>query len=218
MQELTAVETLKVMTIDQAQREHYLAAAARIAKEGPRIIAGIKDEQGAKRAVAWRLEVREFIRSVEAGALGLASAELHRRKKEIDAEMDAYIEPCKKLFNEAKGRTDRAIADFDQAIDLGKHKAAKAVMRAPLVFTPPTVEMPKIPNAVWKKTYMVTIEDMGELLAYIAANPKYHEWIKQEVLVAKLEDQAAKLAGNMGEFPGIKCFQGKSSAVVGGPK
>jgi hypothetical protein len=245
MQELTATKTLKVMTIGEAQREQYRSVAARIQQEGPAIIKGIKTKEGADKAAAWRVDVREFIRSIEAGPLGMASADLLRLKREIDAEMDLYIDPCKKLSNEAKAKGDRWVLEEEQRVkllnaklnakaeekavkkqeqvvqtlmDLGKHKAAKTVLRQPLVYAPVVVEMPKVNNTIMKTIYAVTIEDMGELLAYIAERPQYHDWIDQDVLLGKLKAQAVQLAGNMQDFPGIKCTQSKTSALVGGPK
>ncbi len=244
-QELIEATELKVMTVDEAQREHYKQTLAVLVKEGPAILAGIKNKDGVDRAAAWRVKLRDFIRSVETGGLGLASQWLHRRKKEIDAEIDLYIDPCEKLFKEAKVRMDKWYLDETQRVrlaqakatakavaqaetqqqqkvqtlmDLGKPKAAMIAAQRPLAVAPPTIEMPKIKNAVWKKKYIVQIEDLGALLKCIARAPKYHPWIDEETLVSRLEAQAHQLDGNMKEFDGIRCYETTNSASVGGPK
>lgn len=244
-QDLITTSELRVMTVDQAQREHYAQMVAKFKAEGPKIIAGIKNEEGVNRAAAWRIELRDFIRQVNEGAFGMASAALHRRKKEIDAEIDLYVDPVDKLFKEAKAKMERwnlqevervralqatatkkamAKAEETQQIkvqslfDLGKPKAAMVAAQRPLIVAPPTVAMPKIPNAIWKKKYIVQIDDLGALLAYIAKNPEYHKMIDQDALTTKLESIAVDLDGNMTKFKGIQCLQTVNSIVVGGPK
>lgn len=241
MQTLTEPTDMKKLALAEKERSLYQMHAKTIEDEGKRVIASIKDAKSCEAAIAWRLEQRKYIESVEEGPLGEILALRKGMLAEITTEIKGYIDPCKEWMKKVKEKTDtwyaaeearvrleqmkasakeevKAVKKQEKTVqtllDLGKHKQAKAVMRAPLVFTPPVVEMPKIKGAVWKKNYMVSIEDIGELLTYIAANPKYHNWIKQDLLIAKLEDEAVKLAGNMGEFPGIKCFQGKTSAVV----
>ncbi len=92
---------------------------------------------------------------------------------------------------------------------------AMVVAKKPVAFTPVKIEMPKIKDAVWKKTYIVNIEDIGALLTYIAKTPRYHNLIDQERLVGRLETVARTLSGNMGEFKGIKCFEGENYALGG---
>ncbi len=246
-QEMSLIDStqLKIMTVDEAQREHYKTELAEIQNESKAILAGIKTKEGVDRASAWRLKLRNFIKSIEIGALGIASEMLYRRKKEIDAEIDAYIEPCEKLFKEAKTKMDRWYLDeadkvritnekahakeiakaeekqqqqIQTLMDLGKPKAAMIAAQKPLLVVPPTVQMPEIKNAIWKKKYFVKITDVGEVLKHIAKNPKYHEMIDQEKLVTKLESLAAKMGGNLQEFKGLECFQSPNSVTVGGAK
>jgi len=245
--EVTPTTQLRVMTVTEAQREHYKKTLAKLEREGPKIIAGIKNEEGAQKASAWRVEVRDFIRSVESGMLGEASKKLLALKREVDAEINSYVNPCEKLFKDAKTKMDRwyldesnrikllqekqATKDIQKAeekkektiqtlMDLGKEKEAKSVARKPLAFVPKTIAMPKIENAAWKMDYRVEIEDLGALLKHIAAHPEYHEWIDIDDLRAKLKGYAAKLNGNMAEFAkhGVQCYATPSSVTVGGPK
>lgn len=246
-QELIESTELKVMTVDEAQRAHYKQTLAAIDKEGPAILAGIKNKAGVDRASAWRLRLRDFIKSVESGSLGIASAWLHRRKKEIDAEINFYVDPCEKMFKEAKVKMDRwyleeservrianekamakdvAKAEVKQQqkvqtlMDLGKPKAAMIAAQKPLAVVPTMLAMPKIKNAAWSKDYFIQINDMGALLAHIAKNPKYHDMIDKETLVSKLKALATTLDGNMAEFAkhGVQCFVTPTSATVGGRK
>lgn len=244
-QDLIEATQLRVMTVDEAQREHYKQELAAIQSEGPKVLAAIKNKEGVERAAAWRVRVRDFIRSVESGALGIASAMLHKRKKEIDAEINSYIDPCDRLAKDAKVRMDRwyteeadrvRLAQIKAAakatekaelkqtqtvqvlMDLGKPKAAMAAAAKPLNVAPPTIEMPKIKNAIWKKQYKIQIEDLGSVLKYIAKHPEFHSVIDQKTLVSNLESLAAELDGNMQKFDGVKCLVTPNSVAVGGPK
>lgn len=244
-QGLIEVKEMQAITIDEARRAWYKDQLAKFQREGPKILAAIKNEEGAQKAATWRVEVREFIKAVEDGALGEASSWLHKRKKEIDAEIDLYTVPAKKMFGEAKGKMDRWYADeaernrianeklkakdiakaeekqaqqVQTLMDLGKPKQAMIAAQRPLAATPRTVEMPKIKGAVWKKKYVIQIDDLSALLTTLAKKPQYHRMIDQEVLRSRLEGLAADLAGNMAEFKGIRCFETATSAVIGGPK
>ncbi len=244
-QELIAAKEMQAITIDEARRAWYNDQLAKFKNEGPKILAGIKNEEGVTKASAWRVEIREFIRTVEAGALGTASAWLHKRKKEIDADINSYIDPCDKLFKEAKVKMDRwyldeaervrianekakakvvAKAEEKQAqqvqtlMDLGKPKQAMVAAQKPLPVHLPKIPMPDIKHAVWKKKYIVQIDDLSTLLAYIAKKPQYHKLIDQEKLIGRLEGLAVDLAGNMAEFKGARCFETPTSVSVGGPK
>ena len=244
-QELIETSELKSITVDEAQRAHYRQTLARIEQEAPKIIAGVKNKAGADKEAAWRLEVRTFIRSIEDGSLGVAKAFLHRRKKEIEAEINSYVDPCENLIRKSKAVTDAWYAEElrrarereaklkektvakaeehrDQKVqtlmDLGKTQAAMVAAQKPLVVSPPPVVMPKIKNAVWKTEYSVEIVDLGALLKYIAGKPAYYGLIDVKTLTASLKGLAAQLQGNMQEFKGVECTVKPSSVIVGGPK
>lgn len=249
-QELIEQAEMKILTVDEAQREWYKGQLAKIEKEGPKIIAGIKNKEGAEKATAWRVEVRNFIKSVEEGALGIASSWLNKRKKEIDGEINGYTDPCDKLAKEAKAKTDKWYTAEAQRVkelndrlqtkaidkaeekkeqkvqtlmDLGKHQAAMIEAKRPLQAIIPKIEMPKIKGAngelaVFKKSYVVQIDDLGEVLKHIAKHPAYYALIPTEILRGRLELLAKDLNGNMAEFKGLRCFETVNSDVRGGIK
>jgi hypothetical protein len=244
-QEIIEAQELKVMTVGEAQREQYQTTVAKFKAEAPKILANIKSEEGCNKAAAWRIQIREFTKSVETGVLGVAQAFLNKHKKAVDAEIRSYVDPCDALFKEAKAKMDRWYLDESQRIqalhdkaktkaidkaevkqqqvvqtlmDLGKPKQAMIAASRPLAVALPTTTMPKIKGAIWKKKFVVQINDIGVLLAYIAKNPKYHRLIDQEVLQSRLETLALSLDGNMNEFKGIQCSQTPDSAVGGGPR
>lgn len=237
---------IRKMTIDEKQRELFRLSAAQIETQAKNVMAeikGAKTTEELDKAVAWCVEKKDMIAKIEDGELGLARAFWHKKWFTQNEEIKGFTTPLKTwkdkvmavvtakraeikarlLADEAKKNAKllaKAEEKHEQKVqtlmDLGHEKKAMAVAKQPVAFTPVKIEMPKIKNAVWKKTYIITIEDIGELIESIAAHPRYHNLIDQEKLTGRLESLARDLAGNMGDFKGIKCFEGENHALGGG--
>lgn len=209
------------------------------------IKAGPKSKEAMERAAAWRVKQREYVQSVEDSPLALARSYYHKKHAELNDEIKRYTQPCKDWTVKVKSRMDQWYLDEEHRVkmlqvketakamekaetkqqiqiqtfmDLGKPKAAEAIARRPLAYTPPTVQMPKIKNAIWKKKYFIQIDDMGALLAYLAKHPEYHGMIDAPALTTKLEGIAVDLDGNMEQFKGVRCLVTPNSSAIGGPK
>ena len=206
---------------------------------------GPKSKEAVERAVAWRIKQNRYIESVEQSPIALAKAYYRKKWDAMNEEINGYINPCKDWMKRVKARMDQWHLDEQQRVrmedakakakalekaenkqqqqiqtfmDLGKPKMAETVAKRPLAYTPPTIQMPKIKNAVWKKKYVVQIDDLGALLAYIAKHPEYHGMVEAVALTSKLEGIAVDLDGNMERFKGVRCFVTTNSAAIGGPK
>ncbi len=245
MQQTMELEKVKDLAIDEKQRELFKIHAATIEQEAKEIIAGIKNKEGVERAAAWRVKQRDYVQSVEDSPLALARSYYHKKHAELNDEIKRYTQPCKDWIIKVKARMEQWYLDEEHRVkmaqakatakalekaevkqqqtiqtfmDLGKPKAAEAVARRPLAYTPPTIQMPKIKNAIWKKKYVVQIDDLGALLAFIAKRPEYHGMIDAAALTGKLEGIAIDLDGNMERFKGVRCFVTPNSSAIGGPK
>lgn len=249
MQPTMELLDVKDLSIDEKQRELFKIHAATIEQEAKDIIAAIKpgpkSKEAVERAMAWRVDQRRYMDSVEASPL-FALKEYYRKKCEgLRQEIKGYIDPCEKWMPQVKAKADAWYLEEEQRVkmeqakaaaktlekaenkqqqqiqtfmDLGKPKAAEAIARRPLAYTPPIIQMPKIKHAIWKKKYVVQIDDLGALLAYIAKHPEYHGMIDAPALTSKLEGIAIDLDGNMQQFKGVRCFVTANSAAIGGPK
>lgn len=241
------VPEMKGLKLDDKMRALYKMNAEQIESQAKKQIAIIKDAKTVEdlsAPVAWVAEKKGWVKSIEEGVLGTVRALFHKKWLDSKAEIDQYVDPAKKwnkeVLDAATKKRDqikaalaaaeakknakleeKAVALREEAakvlIEAGKPKAAKVLLNKPLAFTPVSFPMPKIKGAVWKKNYSITIEDLPELLMFIAKNKNrtYIGLIDQNDLIAKLEKLAVDLDGNMGEFPGIKCFQGTTPAVGG---
>lgn len=242
---LLEVPEMKGLKLDDKMRALYRMNAEQIENQAKKQIALIKEAktiEDLNAPVAWANEKKTFIKQVEEGVLGTVRAIWHKKWFDSNAEIKEYVDPAKKWGKEVmeavtKKRADikaqlaakeaklnakleeKAIAQREEAakalVEQGRAKAAKVLLNKPLTYTPVSIPMPKIKDAVWKKTYMVRIDDLGDLLAYIAKNPKYFKLFDQETLVSRLESLAVQLDGNMAEFKGLTCFQGENPALGG---
>jgi hypothetical protein len=245
MSQLMEMTEIKGMTIDEKQRELFRTSAAQIEAQAAKVMAQVKEAKTVEElndAVAWCNEKKDMIRNIEEGDLGMARAFWHKKWFDQNEEIKKFITPLKtwkdnvmalvtrkradiafKLKQEEERKNAKLLAKAEEKheqkiqtlMDLDKPKAAMIAAKKPVAFTPVKIEMPKIKGAVWKKTYIVTIEDIGAVLTYIAKTPRYHTLIDQEKLTGRLESLARDLAGNMGEFKGIKCFESENHALGG---
>lgn len=231
------------MTIDEKKRELFKMSAAQIEAQAKKVIAGIKDVASCEDAVAWCVDKKEMIKQIEEGELGLAQAFWYKKWKDQTEEIKNFVTPLKtwkdkvmaavtakraeikeRLRKEEERKNAKLLAKAEEKheikvqtlFEMGQEKKAMAVAKQPVAFTPVKIEMPKIKDAVWKKSYSVSITDIGELITYIAKTPRYHNLIDQDKLIARLETLARTLSGNMGEFKGIKCFETDNHALGGG--
>ena len=244
---LLEVPEMKGLKLDDKMRALYRMNAEQIESQAKKQIALIKDAKTVEELnapIAWVAEKKSFIKQVEDGVLGTVRAIWHKKWFDQNQEIKEYVDPAKKwnkevldaatkkreqikaalAAQEAKKNAkleEKAKAQREEQaqalIEQGKPKAAKVLLNKPLAFTPVSFPMPKIKGAVWKKNYTVTVDDLPELLMFIAKNKNrtYLALINQTDLIAKLEKLAVDLDGNMGEFPGITCFQGTTPAVGG---
>jgi hypothetical protein len=234
------------MTIDDKERALFRTHAAAIEMDAKALIAGCKTKEGVEKAAAWRVEQRNYMESVDASPIAKLKEYYREKWSDINEEYKGYVEPCKLWMKKVKDAMDawylhetervklasakanaKIIAKAEEKqqqkvqvlMDLGKPKQAMAAAQRPLVVAaPPTIAMPKIKHAVWKKKYVVQIDDLGALLKYIGKNQKYHRMIDRETLVSRLESIAVDLDGNMKEFDGVRCFETATSAAIGGPQ
>lgn len=239
------VPEMKGLKLDDKQRALYRMNAEQLESQAKKQIALIKEAktiEDLNAPVAWANEKKTFIKQVEEGVLGTVRAIWHKKWFDSNAEIKEFVDPAKKWNKEVmeavtkkrakikeelaakEARVNEKLEEKAEAkraeaakalIEAGKPKAAKILMNKPLAFTPVSFPMPKIKDAVWKKTYMVKIEDLSEILVYLVKNKSYIHLIDQEALISKLEKIAVDLDGNMKEFPGIKCYQGENPALGG---
>lgn len=244
---LLEVPEMKGLKLDDKMRALYRMNAEQIesqAKQQMTLVKEAKTIEDLNVPVAWSNEKQTFIKQVEEGVLGTVRAIWHKKWFESNAEIKEYVDPAKRWKKEVMDAVtkkrqqiklalaaaeakknakleEKAIAQREEQaqalIEAGKAKAAKVLLNKPLTFTPVSFPMPKIKGAVWKKNYTVTIEDLAELLIFIAKNKDrtFLGLIEQDVLVSRLEALAVQLDGNMAEFKGIKCFQGENPALGG---
>lgn len=241
--EIVDIRDLNVL---EQERILYLAMTNGVAEKAKTIIADVKKAKTVEElndAVAWCNERKESSKQIEGGFTFKVKSILHKKWQQFNQELDTYFDPNAKavkdvmavvttkraeikariLAEEAK-KNAKLLAKAEEKheqkvqtlIDLGHEKKAMVVAKQPVAFTPVKIEMPKIKNAVWKKTYIITIEDIGALLTSISKNARYHSLVDQEKLIGRLESLARDLSGNMGDFKGIKCFEGENHALGGG--
>ncbi len=237
------MELEKKMTIDEKQRQLFKASAAQIETQAKKVIAGIKDIETCDQAVAWCVEKKEMIKTIEEGELGMARAFWYKKWQDQNEEIKGFITPLKtwkdkvmvavtakraeikeRLRKEEERKNAKLLEKAEEKhelkvqtlMDLGHEKKAMSVAKQPVAFTPIKMEMPKIQGAVWKKSYVVEIQDFGELVRSIAKQTRYHNLIDQDKLISRLETLARTLQGNMGDFKGIKCYESENHALGGG--
>ncbi len=233
------------MNIDEKQRELFRRSAAQIETQAAKYVESIKAAKTVEElndAVAWCNDKKDMIKNIEEGDLGMARAFWYKKWQDQNDEIKKFVTPLKtwkdkvmalvtakraeikaklaeieakknaKLLAKAEDKHEQKV---QMLIDLGHEKKAMVVAKQPVAFTPVKMEMPKINGAVWKKSYAISIENVGELIVSIAKNPRYHNLIPQDILIGRLEALARTLNGNMGDFKGIKCFETENPALGG---
>lgn len=244
MQDTMEMETKK-MNIDEKQREIFRRSAEQIEGQAGKMIAQVKEAKTIEElndAVAWCKSKKDMITNIEDGDLGLARDFWYKKWFDQKEEIKNFITPLKKWKDEVLAVVTRKRAELlaklakkeekintklltkaeDQhqqkvqtLMDLGHEKKAMAVAKQPVAFTPVKIEMPKIKGAVWKKSYIVSIDDTAALIAFIGRTPRYHGLLVHDKLISRLETLARDLNGNMSDFKGIKCFESQNPALGG---
>jgi hypothetical protein len=200
------------------------------------VMAKVDTKEKADDAARWINQVKNFEDEVEASEIAVARGVFFKFHAGLVRMCKQFTEPCKndrdmvqagidkwgaeerrkaniqREKDEAKLKKEaeqRKLQDAARVEKLGKGpKAVNASLSRPIIYTPPPIALPKVKDMIWKKKYVVEVQDVRLFLKSIVDGGPDALINEDYVTIdtGKLEELAAQRDGKL-PWPGLAIFE-----------